>query len=196
MSYVEPSPSKIKTRDTGLGIEITIPAKKNWFAILFIGFWLIAWAVALFFVSATLINSFIDNASESSGFGWFGRVFTIAWLGGWTVGGFFALKSLLWMIAGKETILVTYDGITIGKHRVLYTSKKEYSRSHIKEIRTESGAQGWYKGFNVFGQNTGLIAFDYGAKTIKFGICEHEAEAKYILETIKKRFSIYFEQSK
>jgi hypothetical protein len=43
----------------------------------------------------------------------------------------------------------------------------------------------------LWGMSGGLIAFDYGAQTFRFGAGVDEAEAKHILEKITARFPQY-----
>jgi hypothetical protein len=66
---------------------------------------------------------------------------------------------------------------------------REYDVSHIKALRlspmdTTSSRQASYSTF-PFGKTAGPIAFDYGAKTIRFGGGIDEAETKHLIEELR-----------
>lgn len=189
MDYENPEESKIKIEETTNGTLFQVFPEKKWSMIIFMSFWMIGWAVGE--VSAiTMIIAFFSSSDNEMVIG-FAQIFMIAWLGGWTVGGFFALKTLLWQLAGKELITVNHDAISIQTDNVIYKKEKSYSRNYIKDLRLNPGNDHPFKQLNIGKQNDGKIAFDYGAKTIKFGVMSEDAEAKKVINHIQKKYSYY-----
>jgi hypothetical protein len=156
--------------------------------ILFIGFWLVGWAFGEFTVVGSLISG--------KGFGG-PSLFMIAWLGGWTIGGGYVMYILFWQLSGSEIIQVSNSGITTSRSILGFgLFPKEYSSEHIKELRVSASVNtndlfGWSRASRFYGTGGGIIAFDYGAKTVNFGTGIDEAEAKQILSEIQQRYPQY-----
>jgi hypothetical protein len=73
----------------------------------------------------------------------------------------------------------------IEKKTPLWTRGKNYRISSISSLRIASTTASMarnYSGMNSRGFSGGLLAFDYGTKTVNFGIGLDEAEAKLILK--------------
>ena len=163
------------------GIEVVIPAKKNNSIIFFLTFWIVAWVFGEVFAIRTILSD--EGKAET--------LFMVAWLGAWTIGGAYAIVSWFWSVKGKEIIRI--DGILL-KHItdfVLFKRSKEYEVAHIKELRTDpsdSSFLDYEKGSLNMGFTGGTVVFDYGHSTHKFGVDLDEAEAKHIVETLKKRY--------
>lgn len=88
MTLLQPPAGRASIRDEPNGLRIVIPSQKNWFAILFIAFWLCGWAFGEHFA--------IGQIREGKG-----SLFMIGWLGAWTVGGAWAIYTWLWMVLGR-----------------------------------------------------------------------------------------------
>lgn len=164
------------------GFVISIPSKKNIFLLLFLSAWLVGWCFGFFSAGSELLRGQMKDIG--------GKVFIAVWLVGWTVGGGFAIFIWLWMIFGKEIITLKSDVLCIKKDVNGFGKEHEYDLSHLKNIRLMPG------GFNPFdfsssmrfwGYGGGLIAFDYGAKTFRFGSSIDEAEAEIIISKLKER---------
>jgi hypothetical protein len=170
----------------GDALKINIPSQKQWFYILFYSFWLVGWALGEFEVLKVLISSHV----------WPIFFFMIAWLSIWTFGGVYAIYTLVWQLFGKEVIEISNQAIIMNRVMLGLGFPKEYSVVHIKSLRisvppTKSDMFGWSQTRRIAGLGGGLIAFDYGSKTISFVIGIDEAEAKQILAEIKLRFLQY-----
>lgn len=71
---------------------------------------------------------------------------------------------------------------------------REYAGDHIHCLRVAPmnfAPYAHYQSLEQLGLSDGQIAFDYGAKTIRFGGGIDEAEARLIVETIVQRFHRY-----
>lgn len=178
MALVSPSAGKAEVRETASGLEIAVPAPRHLFIMLFLPIWLIGWAFG--FVSAL--------AEITSGSGTGPELFLIVWLTMWTLGGGAALVTFLWMLGGKQIIRVERNQLSIRWDLFGLGFSREYDAAHIARLRI-----GEARGFNAFdmaragdfwGISGGLLVFDYGARTIRFGLGMHEAEASALLPRI------------
>ena len=190
MEYEKPQESNIYMEETKQGTLFVVKPEKKWSILLFLSFWLIGWAVGEVFAIATVLSDLFGNTDENSVVE-FNKIFMFVWLGGWTVGGFLAIKTLLWQIAGKEIIIVNHDSISILTDSVIYKKRKSYAKNYIKDIRVIPGDSNPFNQVNFGNINIGKIAFDYGAKTIKFGIMEEESEAKNVVNSILNKYPKY-----
>ena len=184
---IKPFSARHTVDDLGDTFRINIPSRKQWFLILFMGFWLIGWIVGEVSVSGIFFGG------QSSGVP---DYFLLVWLGGWTVGGAWVIYILAWLLFGKEIIEVTNQAIITNRVVLGLGFPKEYSIEHIKALRVSQNVNtndmyGWSRTGRLIGLSGGFIAFDYGSKTINFGSGIDEAEAKQILTKITQRLSQY-----
>lgn len=202
MPIVPPTPRfKVETLDLNI-TRIIIPSRKNWFTIFFLGFWLTGWAVGEIMVlriMATSIFGAVAGKAPNASAGLLGiSGFLLFWLAGWTVGGGFAIYTFLWQVAGKEVIEVNSGGITIANKIFSFSRPKEYDAQYIKDLRVSQPANSmwspWGHAGQFWGRGQGIIAFDYGAKTNRFGSGLDEAEAKMIIAEITQRYPQYAPQ--
>lgn len=166
--------------ETRNGLEIVIPAKRNNSLLAFMGFWLIGWAVGEVAALHTLI---LGGAKEELTLV---TIFLLAWLGFWTVGGASAIGSWLWMLRGKERITLQATHLTIKKDLFGFGRLREYDLQHISKLRVapatfnmSAPASAW----ESWGAGGGVVAFDYGPTTVRFGSSIDEAEGLQIVES-------------
>lgn len=181
----QPYSGNAKTEFDGFDFTIKIPSKKNWFIIVFLCVWLGGW----YFGESSAMNELFIKGTNDIGV----NGFMLFWLAGWTVGGFFALSILLWMLLGNEKIVVNKNIVGVKKGLLDWNfMNKQYETSQIKNLElnpqpAEDGIFGQSRNIGDFtGFKGGKIRFDYGLKTIKFGVNIDEAEARYLIEEIKK----------
>ena len=175
-----PSNGRAKIFKNGNSIEFQIPAKKNWFIIIFLTAWLGGWFMGETFAIGELFNS--DTPV-------FANAFLLFWLTGWTVGGLFAITILLWSIAGQEIIKIENGILEIGRQIFSLKRIKKYQITELRHLSINPTADNdvWGMGYqrNLFGLKGGVLKFDYGLKTLKFGGGIDEAEGRLIIETLK-----------
>jgi hypothetical protein len=104
---------------------------------------------------------------------------------------------LLWQFVGKEKIVVNTEGLKIRREVLSLNQSKEYLNSHISSLRISQGFNpvDWSNGLQVWGIGGGVLAFDYGAKTFRFGNGIDEAEAKQIFNEIQFLFPKYLKET-
>jgi len=163
-------------------LKIEIPVKRNWYSIIFLFVWMAGWCFGEIMVIGTLAGFIADGTPFSV------KIFMIFWLFGWTIGGVFISRRLIWMIAGKEIIVFEEKELKIEKKGAIFLKPKTYDLDQVKQLSLNQNSTKE----DVFGRtnysdfwnmnDNGILKFDYGMKTIKFGQGIDEAEAKYLLE--------------
>jgi hypothetical protein len=181
MTKIKPDKARAILTETSKGLVIEIPSKKNIFLILFVAAWLVAWAVGEVMVPSNMFHG--DNP-------WSVLLFVGAWLVAWTVGGCFVIYIWLWNVAGKEKIVASDMGLSIKRELFGFGREKEYEISSISNLRVSPQPYNPFNfssGLQAYGIGGGIIAFDYGARTYRFGSSLDEAEANQIISSIKQR---------
>ncbi len=182
---ITPPKPRYTLDDTGEMLCITIPSPKRRYAILANGFGLIWIIIIAPFASHSYFGPSYDGES------WFPvaviAVFTLAFL--------YAVVSLLWLLFGVEVIKVDRDGIKTRRQVFGLGRTRNYDGEHIRRLRAAPIVYATTYRSNFTSEYLGLaggqIAFDYGAKTIRFGGGIDEAEARTIVEAITQRFHRY-----
>jgi hypothetical protein len=180
MARVAVPTAKASVFDTPEGLVINIPAAKNWFVILFIGFWLCGWA----FGEVSVIRQLATGKAVGSG------LFLIGWLGAWTVGGCAAISFWLWSATGHEIVSLTPASLAIRRDILGFGRSREYDLPSVKNLRIGPTLMNSSSTWSSPAQSMfrGAIAFDYGAKTFRFGGGVDEAEASHLIELLKSRY--------
>ncbi|MEK6256657.1 MAG: hypothetical protein N2C13_04985 [Chloroflexota bacterium] len=184
---IKPGIKRHSLDDIVEGIKITIPSRKRWWLIIIIFAWLGAWSIG------GIATGFIVILSLSGGDLSGDILFMLFWLIGWAAGETFAIFVLFWQIAGKENLLVGRDSVVHSRKIFGVGRTKEYEYQYVKDWRYSNnpGTGSWERGMTFYGLGNGLLAFDYGAKTVRIVSDVDEAEAKQILKTILDKYPQY-----
>lgn len=155
----------------GNQLEIYIPTKKSVFNILFVGVWLVGWYFGEMSALTQVLNGGIHG-------------FLIIWLCLWTFAGACTIFNLLTEVAGSETTTLQGEYLQIKKAIFGIGIIREYKLTNISNFRIASDQQSssFFRRRNWTSFGSGPIYFDYGMKTVKFGLDIDEAEAKHILQ--------------
>lgn len=178
---VEPSQPTFRWEDQGGRVRLTLTARRNWFVLLFLSAWLVGWGVGEFMVPTQMLGK-----SGRTGI----DLFAVAWLVGWTLGGGFALYIWLWNLIGREIIEIDSESLRIKRAVGSVGPLREFSLGHVRALRVAPvgfSPFDFASGMRFWGVGGGSIAFDYGAKTYRFGSALDEAEAKQVLARIGDR---------
>ena len=162
-------------------LTITIPGKRDLLPITWTFLWMIFWG----FIGSTAVADSINATGNAN------RAFMIFWISGWAIMGLMAVKNMIWLIWGREVIEIDQDTFSITRKNDFISREKVYDLSECKNFRIrdrDSAADNktWFI-FYYQNKDTGNIAFDYGMKTFSFGDDLHEAEARYVLDTLKNK---------
>lgn len=179
-----PNPSRALINTVYNGVEITIPPKDYSFVVIFL-----ALAFAGFLAIEFIDPKQVFHSAESGqpNMQMIFRTTALAF-------GVFAAGALSWWYLSGEEIITFSDGeLTIRKKRTLGKAKtynlNEASNFRIvaKTARYIRNLQHGYRGGMALPWKTGVIHFDYRAKTIRFGSELDQAEAEYIVEYLRNK---------
>jgi hypothetical protein len=183
MSFEPVRSVRFAVSDSPDGLVISLPAKANWFGVVFLCIWLGGWGVG---EAAAIRQVFRGGPEDYVGF------FLLFWLVGWTVGGCIVLYSLSWMLAGVERLRLVSDALVLRNEVFGLGFEKRFDLTAIRNIRvdaTEAKRGSRIGALHIPGVGrSGAVLFDYGAKTIRFGTGVDEVEASQMIEVLKGRF--------
>ncbi len=164
---------------TASGLTITIPARKNHFTVLFVGFWLVGWVFGEITALAQVLSP--EPGPPEPMF--------YLWLTGWTLAGVLALYIWLWNLIGKEVITVSKTRLQHVRDVAGYGRAREYDLTTVSGLRAKMPDTTAY-GLESLNVSGGTIAFDYGHSTHSFGTHLDGGEAEHIVAAIKQRINI------
>jgi hypothetical protein len=180
---VEPTKPRFSMSRAGAALTVSVPARRNWFVIIFLIAWLGIWTMGGAAAGAELLDP--DRGPE--------RAFLFFWLIGWLCGELYAIAIVMWQLAGREEL--TFSGSNV-RHRVAAAGlgrTRDFDGAAIKRLRSAPQLSSpWMDQTRwmppLFGGGHGGIAFDYGAKTYRVGAALDEAESALVLAEVQKQF--------
>ncbi len=107
------------------GVEIVIPAKKDWFVVAFSGVWFCILLYFGIFVSTQLLGIGAEGA----------RVFVYIIFTILIVQGFSVITRVWWNIAGKELIHVSQGVLTITRKGAIFKRARSYEFAQCSNFR-------------------------------------------------------------
>ncbi len=164
------------------GVRIRIPTPRNWFVLIVLPFWLCGWAFGEGAMIWRLADIFRSGGAPDA--------LLYVWLGGWTLAGLFGGILLLWFLFGVEVIEVLGPTLTIAQKIGPLARKKTFDITQIKDLRLaplDGDAQSGMSSFALKGY--GLLAFDHGIVTHRFGAVADEEAALQLLQLLRKASS-------
>jgi hypothetical protein len=189
MPLTELPQPRSSTEETPDGLRITIPAPRSWLVVGFMSIWLCAW---LFGAGAVIWSLFGQSgAIPETG------PFILLWLAGWALGGGFIALRILWMAFGREVVAVSPSVLRLRREIFGIGRSREFDFTQVRNLRmapqpVAPPAYGSGYGYRYGGGRAlfagGVIAFDYGSRTFRFGSGVDEAEAAQLVATIQERF--------
>lgn len=166
------------------GIEWTVVrARKNWFALPFLCFWLTGWTLG---GGAAIYGLITGQMGE--------RLFLALWLIGWALGWLFAATSILWQIGGRSMVAVTEGALVHAWHMPFFSREKHYDGGEIRNLRS-GDTGGFFRWGGSMGDAppflpslaSGSVKFDYGARTVQLFPGLDEAEGVAIVARLAPR---------
>jgi hypothetical protein len=178
-------------------LRLVIPSDKNWVIILFLGLWLMVWAVVETIFSGILVIAFAQairsgfSEVASTGLSPLVMLLLTTWVGIWTVLGSIVFYILLWRIKGVEEILISRDNICIKKITPVWTRSKSYVIQVIQSLKMMPPNKSIWKSLMIGCgvMSGGVLGFEYGEKIVHFGIHLDESVTRQIIEDIKEHCS-------
>jgi hypothetical protein len=112
------------------------------------------------------------------------------WLVFWAAAGLWTAYVCLWMAFGRELVTVSYGNLILKMDILGYGRSKVFPVSQVLNLRASglfgSFLQGWSGTWNAYGLSGGVIAFESGGKTHRFGIQLEEDEAQEVVAQLAK----------
>ena len=178
MKFEPVGPQRVKIDETLKRISISIPASRNWIVLLFVTPWLCGWTLGGFFAAKML----------SAGPEMPVLLFMIFWLCGWAAGWLFAFMMVAWQIAGKETVILEGRALERSLNFGPIRLRKIYDRLQVCNLRQIESTPPWqnaWRGTPLVSKGT--LAFDYGSKTVNFGLGLSDVERTSICAKLERR---------
>jgi hypothetical protein len=182
MNYVEPHKARHRIEIADGREQLTVPFRRNWFALLFLPVWLCGWAIAWISVARELSHGFQPS--------------TAVWLFAWSLGGVFAIGALVAQFGSERLRIVDRDleiSIGVGPLRRI----RRYRGNQIANLTAWTPEPyRFYAGrrqrpFWMRQRNTGTVKFDYGAKSIFLANGVDEPEGPMIVDWLARRLGIH-----
>lgn len=179
--------SRYKVQQLSNGVKVVLPSKKNYFFIIWCILGLTMWAYitgSVVYITSLLMIGLGSNNSMWIFIGFL--VFILMFLIGW---GAYAIYLLLWQFAGKEIIIAENDVFRISRQIFNRNKFLEYATKNISDLRANTPQPVKFalvKVFKIISGQSGMIAFEYGAKTVRFGFEIEEGEAKQIVSVLHR----------
>lgn len=181
MIRVHPGSARSTITEDGRELRIVIPPRRNWFLLLFLSAWLGLWILTQVTVPFQLLETRVFSREM-----WFLAI----WLLMWTLGSVVALYIWLWNLTGREIVVVDGRDLVLKRDLLGFGRERAYDLAHVANLRVSSVPSIYLDpkaGLHLWGIGGGLLAFDYGAKTYRFGNSIDEAEANLLLRSITER---------
>jgi hypothetical protein len=180
MSYQPLTKPRFEIRQDSSGEYIRIKARRQWFVLLFLPVWLTGWTIGGLAAMAQMAGHFSP--------------FLALWLCGWVLGWAFAVTTLAWMIFGAETLRATNSDLEVGLAIGPWRRRRLYQGLQIRRLKASPSAYPFsnYRLNVPFmpGGQWGVVQFDYGARTVRFGGGLDEAEGVLIVQYIGARLPV------
>jgi hypothetical protein len=180
-SYARVPQNRATLTTVGGGVDVTIASRRNYFVAMFIAIWLCGWFFGETSAWQTLATPHPAVAAHPQS-----DLFLVVWLCIWTIGGCGAAVAALWNIAGRE--LVRFSGSEVSLRREVFGVGfgTRYDPTRVTNLRCVDMVPGPFGTMSrsPFGWGGGPLAFDYGAKSVRFGAGMDSAEGQPLVEKI------------
>jgi hypothetical protein len=174
---LQPAAPRAQIVDEVSRLRVTIPVRRNWFLVFFLPVWLIGWVAGEVSVLTKVLN---DPPSGGEG------LFLIVWLVAWNVIGPLFTFFWLWNLAGKEIVTLDDEALTVRSALGPAGWTRNFDRHEVADVRVSPPATAEFRSL-AWWPGGGMIAFDYGARTHRFGGGLDEAEAKQVAAELRRR---------
>ncbi len=109
----------------------------------------------------------------------------VVWLVFWGAAWLWTAYVWLWMAFGKELVTISYGNLVLRMDILGYGRSKVFPVSEVSNLRASglfgSPLRGWSRAWDAYGLSGGVIAFDSGGKTHRFGVQLEEDEAQHVV---------------
>jgi hypothetical protein len=162
-------------------VRVRIPARRRWFLAVFLAVWLCGWLAGEIVALRGLFGPSHSARPPPT-------PFLLFWTSAWTVGGALAVYTWIWNAFGREVVELDGRALIIRREPIGLPLPKQYDLLQVRNLRVVPFDGSLWSRDSSGGMRGGPLAFDYGARTIRFGAGIDEAEARMILDSIRTRF--------
>jgi len=180
---VQPRARRSIRREGPYGPEIVIPVQRNLVILTVVPVWLTIWTSSIVGVAGQLTSGRARGGEAG---------FFEAWLVVAVVTGGAVVYDWLWNAIGREVVGLRPGALVIRRDVAGLGLSHEYRLADVRRLRVSmspSAAGRWSCPLR-FGRDPGVIAFDHGARTVRFGEGLDKAEAYLVLEEMGLREGI------
>jgi hypothetical protein len=180
---IQPMARRSTWREGTAGRELAIPVRRNWVVLVVVPVWLTLWISGI----AGAAGQVISGRARGGEAGFFE-----VWLVAAVLGGGVVVYTWLWNAIGREVVGLRPGVLVVRRDVSGLGFSREYGLADVRNLRVSvppSDAGRWCSPIR-FGREPGVIAFDHGARTVRFGEGLDEAEASLVLEELGLRGGI------
>lgn len=197
------NPSRFSIQDSKKGVLITIPGKKNILEVLFLVpmallwiyfagyaayvFALINYGAVLALIQSTWDSKIYLRFAIMDAFALLFIGFILFWIWG-------VFSSTIRHMAGREIIEANGQTLIITKQIFKWRKRNEFPSSLVTNLRVSvikpKPLNALYRAYQSALGRSGIIAFEFQGKSIRFGLDISEDEGNYILFAIKSRLNL------
>lgn len=178
---MRPAPRRSIRRDGPAGPEIVIPARRNWPLIVLMPVWLGLWAIGIAGAAGEVASGRAQGGEAD---------FLALWLLGAAGAAGFVAYPWLWNAIGREVVGLRPGALAIRRDVAGLGLTREYGLGDVRNLRVSlppSEASPWAASMRFWRGGAGVIAFDHGARTVRFGLGIDEAEAALVVAELGLR---------
>jgi hypothetical protein len=177
---VQPAARRSIRRERSYGPEIVIPVPRNLTVLAVVPVWLAIWISSIVGAAGQLTSGRARGGEA--------RFFEV-WLAVAVVAGGAVVYDWLWNAIGREVVGLRPGRLVIRRGVAGLGFSREYSLADLRRLRVSlppRDVSRWAPPLR-FGRDPGVIAFDHGARTVRFAEGLSKAEASLVLEELGLR---------
>jgi len=177
---VQPMARRSTWREGTAGRELAIPVRRNWVVLVIGPVWLALWITGIVGAAGQVVSGRARGGEAE---------FFEVWLAVAVAGAATVVYAWLWNAIGREVVGLRPGLLVIRRDVAGLGFSREYSLADVRHLRVSvppSDAGRWSSPIR-FGREPGVIAFDHGARTVRFAEGLDEAEASLVLEEMGLR---------
>ena len=180
MARIAPEPSRVTVHREGGSVRAVARASRSFGFAAFLVVWLAAWAVGEVLALDALVSGDLPDGV---------RAFVVLWLVAWTYGGVRALAQLAWLAAGREEIAVDDRSLVVRQVAGPFRRTSEYDLAAVRDLREDASLAGAVaRAMRLsYPGRVGVIAFDYGARTVRLGADLEGEDVRKVLALLRER---------
>jgi hypothetical protein len=180
VARIPPEPSRVAVHREPGAVRAVARAPRNPGFAAFLAVWLVTWAAGEAYAVEALVAGDLPDGL---------RAFVVLWLAAWSYGGARALAQLAWLAAGREELRLDERSLTVRQVAGPFRGTREYELAAVRNVREDASLAGAVaRAFSMsYPGRVGVIAFDYGARTVRVGAGLEGEDVGKVLGLLRER---------